>query len=456
MNIRILHMVEGARSATGLTVIIDVFRAFTVETYLMRNNASRIIPVGDVQIAFDYKREHPDTILCGERKGVIIEGFHYGNSPSQLEHVDLTGKTVMHTTSAGTQGIANAIHADEIITGSLVNARAIAEYIKRKNPENVSLVCMGLNLLKETEEDTLCANYIKSLLEDRPLPDIYRQMYALRYTSGAKFFDPEKQSVFPQRDFDLCCLLNTVPFVLRLRKDPDFPYAYMERVDVPGSATGYPEETAETTKVYPGDMISKFTREEVINFPEEIKAALAYGFYEEPTGSFDAALVLGGKDYIMESRAKAAADLYHSGQAKLFIPTGGVPKDSPFGYLNEAEILAHYMMGFGVPESCILLEAEATTTVENMTRSRKMLADRFGDKKISVAVVTSYFHVVRSVALAKAYLPNAQITGVRGEYLFDSPEEYRNDPDRRKQITTECRCLWENVVNGVIPDFPVL
>ena len=37
MNIKILHMVEGAKSATGITVIIDVFRAFTVEAYLMNN-----------------------------------------------------------------------------------------------------------------------------------------------------------------------------------------------------------------------------------------------------------------------------------------------------------------------------------------------------------------------------------------------------------------------------------
>ena len=104
MNIRILHMVPGAREATGLTVIIDVFRAMTVETYLMRNNARRIIPVGDMQIAFDYKAQHPEnTVLCGERKGIMIEGFDFGNSPSQLEGVDLTGKTVIHTTSAGTR-----------------------------------------------------------------------------------------------------------------------------------------------------------------------------------------------------------------------------------------------------------------------------------------------------------------------------------------------------------------
>lgn len=231
MNIRILHMVEGAKQATGLTVIIDVFRAFTVETYLMRNNARRIIPVGDVQVAFDYKKAHPNTLLCGERKGIIIDGFDFGNCPTDLEHIDLTGKTVVHTTSAGTQGIANAVNADEIISGSLVNASAVAEYIKKKNPAEVSLVCMGLMANKQTDEDNLCAEYIKSLLEGEPLPDIYERMEALKYTSGAKFFDQTRQHIYPQRDFELCTNLNSVSFVLRLKKNPD-GLDYMERVDV--------------------------------------------------------------------------------------------------------------------------------------------------------------------------------------------------------------------------------
>ena len=231
MDIKILHLVEGAKQAKGIAVIIDVFRAFTVETYLMRNNAAKIIPVGDVEIAREYKRNHPDAILCGERKGIIIDGFDYGNCPTDLEHVDLTGKTVVHTTSAGTQGIANANQADEIISGSLVNASAVAEYIKKKNPQYVSLVCMGLMANKQTDEDNLCADYIQSLLENNPLKDIHQRMEALKYTSGAKFFDSERQHIYPQRDFELCTNLNSVPFVLRLKKSED-GLNYMERIDV--------------------------------------------------------------------------------------------------------------------------------------------------------------------------------------------------------------------------------
>ena len=232
MNIQILHLLEGARQATGLTVIIDVFRAFTVEAYLMHNHAGKIIPVGDVETAFAYKDRHPDTtILCGERKGIIIDGFDYGNSPSQLKDVDLRGKTVIHTTSAGTQGITNAIHADEIIGGSLVCARAIAEYIKRSGAETVSLVCMGLHGKKPTDEDTLCAEYIKALAEDRPFPQLEQRIQQLKQTDGAKFFDPAQQSVFPEEDFHLSIQADRFPFVLRLKQDPVNGLAYMERVE---------------------------------------------------------------------------------------------------------------------------------------------------------------------------------------------------------------------------------
>ena len=167
MNVKILHMIEGAKQAKGCTVIIDVFRAFTVEAYLMKNGAKKIIPVGDKRLAYKYKEDNNEFILIGERHGVTLPGFDYGNSPSQIENVDFTNKVIVHTTSAGTQGISNALLAKEILTGSLVNAKATVEYIKKRNFEEVSLVCMGLEAVKETEEDNLCARYMKDLLEDK-------------------------------------------------------------------------------------------------------------------------------------------------------------------------------------------------------------------------------------------------------------------------------------------------
>lgn len=220
MNIQILHLVEGAKQATGATVIIDVFRAYSVECYLMENGAEKLYPVADMQIAYDFKKEHPDAILIGERNGVILPGFDYGNCPTDLENVDFAGKTVVHTTSAGTQGIINAKNADLILGGCLLNAPAIAKYIKKQGFEDVSLVCMGLMARCPTEEDTLCAEYIKSLLEDKPF-DLSSGIEGLKTTSGAKFFDPAQQNVFPQSDFSLCTQPGKFDFVLKVEKDPE-------------------------------------------------------------------------------------------------------------------------------------------------------------------------------------------------------------------------------------------
>lgn len=230
MNIKILQLIEGAKQATGLAVIIDVFRAFTVEAYLVNNSVQKLIPVGDKQIAYDYKEKHKDCILIGERHGIMLEGFDYGNSPSQIEKIDFSGKTVVHTTSSGTQGIANTKNAKEILTGSLVNAKAIAEYIKMQNVEDVSLVCMGNGGKSEAQEDTLCAEYIKSILEGKN-PNLANEIEELKIIAGKRFFDKNLQNIFPEKDFYLSTEVNKFNFVLKVEKDK-YGINYIKRINI--------------------------------------------------------------------------------------------------------------------------------------------------------------------------------------------------------------------------------
>ncbi len=218
MQIQILQMIEGAKKATGLTVIIDVFRAFSLECYLFDRGVQKIIAVGELEEAYRLKEEDSSRILIGERKGRICEGCDYGNSPSQTVKGDFAGKTVIHTSGAGTQGIANATQAEELITGSLVNARAVAEYIKKRNPEQVSLVCMGKRGIAEAAEDTLCAEYIRSLLLNRSF-DIKEKALQLKEKAGKHFFDPELQDVFPEQDFWMSIDADRFDFVLGVQRD---------------------------------------------------------------------------------------------------------------------------------------------------------------------------------------------------------------------------------------------
>lgn len=214
MKIDILHLVEGAKKAGGLTVVIDVFRAFSLACYTMAKGAKTIIPVGSIDLAYDLKRKHPEFLLVGERNEKIMPGFDYGNSPFQMINADVKDKTIVHTTSAGTQGLVNSVHAGEVITGSFVNANAIVRYIQKRKPQQVSLVCMGYAASRPTEEDTFCADYIKAELLNQHVN--YDEMVKIiKETSGKRFFVPEKQSHAPSEDFDLCTRKGIFDFVLK-------------------------------------------------------------------------------------------------------------------------------------------------------------------------------------------------------------------------------------------------
>ena len=227
MNVRIMQLLEGAKAARGVAVIIDVFRAFSVESYLFAHGVEKIIPVADLKIAYGYKEKNPDFLLAGERGGAMCEGFDFGNSPAQVVGKDLSGKTVVHTTSAGTQGLFGAKDAEVVLGASLVNAAATAKYIKDNGFSDVTLVCMGLAGEEETEEDNLCAEYIKSILEDSPI-SLEAGIENLKVTSGAKFFDKEN-TVFPEEDFYLCVEADKFPFALRLVTDENGE-RYMEKI----------------------------------------------------------------------------------------------------------------------------------------------------------------------------------------------------------------------------------
>ncbi|MBR4193444.1 MAG: 2-phosphosulfolactate phosphatase [Oscillospiraceae bacterium] len=228
MDIQILQLLEGARQAEGLTVVIDVLRAFSLECFLAQWGAAELRPVGALEEAFAWRERDPSALLIGERGGAKCEGFDFGNSPTGIPPEAIRGRRVIHTTSAGTQGVTGAVHATEILTGSLVNAGAVAAYVRQQSPARVSLVCMGNAGVREAPEDLLCAEYIRSLILDEPIPDLEARIRALRWHGGEHFFNPATQHIYPEPDFWVCMQRNIFPFVLRVRRDASG--LYMEKV----------------------------------------------------------------------------------------------------------------------------------------------------------------------------------------------------------------------------------
>jgi 2-phosphosulfolactate phosphatase len=217
MEIEILEFTDGARKAEGLAVIIDVFRAFSVVCYIIAEGASRIIPVAEIEDAFLLKKKFPGAILIGEREEKKIEGFDLGNSPTHILCADLKGKTIIHCTTAGTNGLINAVNASEVITGSFVNADAIVNYIKSSGHKKVSLVAMGYRAKETADEDIFCAEYIRDKLTGVET-DFDSTRTILQLSAGQRFFNPSNLKHSPPSDFFLCTDLNRFEFVLKAVK----------------------------------------------------------------------------------------------------------------------------------------------------------------------------------------------------------------------------------------------
>ena len=104
-NIQIIIASDGCEKAKGICVVFDVLRASSVECHLHLVGAKKVFPQESVEETLKMKSDNKDVILLGERDGYKIEGFDFGNSPSEiLNNADkIKGKICYHNTTAGTQ-----------------------------------------------------------------------------------------------------------------------------------------------------------------------------------------------------------------------------------------------------------------------------------------------------------------------------------------------------------------
>ena len=215
MEIRIDSLLEGARRARGTVVIVDVFRAFTTAAVAFSRGAARIIMVAEPDEALALKARGLGDLCVGEVNGIQPEGFDFGNSPFEMAGADLEGKIVIQSTRAGTTGVAAATEASAVYTASFVVARATARAILRDNPSLVTIVAMGWNADLRTDEDELCALYLRNLLEGRdPDPGALRQLVQASGQVG-KFYDPGQPHFHPE-DCEMALDVNRYDFAIRV------------------------------------------------------------------------------------------------------------------------------------------------------------------------------------------------------------------------------------------------
>jgi 2-phosphosulfolactate phosphatase len=171
VNVFLKVGVPGAREAAArgdVVVVIDALRASVTITSALVVGAVKVMPVLTIARARAYLA-HEGYLVAGERGGVQIEGFQFGNSPIELMRraAEVRGKTLVLTTSSGTHCV-EAVQegAGAILAGALPNATALAQAafdLAGQRRRELSLVAAGFDG-QATVEDLFAARLIADRL----------------------------------------------------------------------------------------------------------------------------------------------------------------------------------------------------------------------------------------------------------------------------------------------------
>jgi 2-phosphosulfolactate phosphatase len=216
-------------SSTGTVAVVEVFRAFTTAAMALANGAAGIVMVRTIEEALALPDAEIGQIFMGEVRGRAPDGFGFGNSPFEISHIDFGGKTIVQRTSAGTQGIVAAENrAVRLYAASLVTAEATVRALLSGSPDKVSLVAMGENGLKRTDEDELCAIHLRNRLEGRPGDPGPVRRLILAGGEVKRFRYPARPYLHPE-DVDIALDIDRYDFAVRVEFEEGRPVARVER-----------------------------------------------------------------------------------------------------------------------------------------------------------------------------------------------------------------------------------
>lgn len=222
-NVRRLSLLDGARQAEGVAVVIDVYRAFTSAALMLYLGADKLVLVAGAEAALELKRSL-GSLAVGEEKGRKVPGFDLGNSPGEVLAAGralFEGRVVAQRTSAGVQGaVAAAARCDRVFLGSYLTAAATARAIAAlaPRPEVVSLVPMGWEGRVATPDDEGCADYLEHLLTGRPYDHVTTLQRIVEHEATIKFLRGDRPH-YPPADPIYCLQRDLLDFSLLLEQE---------------------------------------------------------------------------------------------------------------------------------------------------------------------------------------------------------------------------------------------
>lgn len=147
----------------GIVVVIDILRATSAMVAAFEHGVKDIIPVASVEEARQYLGR-PGYIAAAERNGEIVEGFSIGNSPLGFNGMDLNGKTIVISTTNGTQAIDTGRDAKLLVIGAFLNLSALTDWLIQQE-ENILLLCSGWRNKFSLEDSVFAGAVMTRLLE---------------------------------------------------------------------------------------------------------------------------------------------------------------------------------------------------------------------------------------------------------------------------------------------------
>ncbi|MEO8590059.1 MAG: 2-phosphosulfolactate phosphatase [Flavobacteriales bacterium] len=146
----------------GIVVVIDVLRATSAMVAAFEHGVDRIIPVSTIDEARQYIGR-PGYIAAAERDGKVVEGFTYGNSPLAYVGRDLSGQTIVMTTTNGTKAIGLVDGDRKLVIGSFLNLTVLSDWLVEQN-ENILLLCSGWKDKFNLEDSVFAGAVMERLL----------------------------------------------------------------------------------------------------------------------------------------------------------------------------------------------------------------------------------------------------------------------------------------------------
>jgi 2-phosphosulfolactate phosphatase len=152
-----------------VAVVVDALRASATITCLLQQGADEVLVVKEVDEAYAYREEYPNTLLVGERGGLKVDGFDFGNSPTEIQRVDVRGKRVAFTSTTGAQRLVDCLGASAITVGTPINASAVARQVTSlAQARNLPIVIIPAGLATDpsviADEDWLGATVLAAHL----------------------------------------------------------------------------------------------------------------------------------------------------------------------------------------------------------------------------------------------------------------------------------------------------